>query len=76
MVEEHRGRRKLRAYPQSVHMLAPVPGGPEMVELSEYLEGKVGQQVHFPRRAEARNTPQKTANLATASNHCQCERRS
>ena len=35
-------------YPQPVHMLAQVRGGPEVVELSEYLDGKVGQQVHFP----------------------------
>ena len=48
MVEEDRGRRELRVYPQPVHMLAQVRGGPEVVELSGYLEGKVGQQVHFP----------------------------
>ena len=35
-------------YPWPVHMRAEVRGGPEVVELSEYLEGKVGQQVHFP----------------------------
>ena len=35
-------------YPEPVHMLAQVRGGPEVVELSGYLEGKVGQQVHFP----------------------------
>ena len=28
-------------------MLAQVRGGPAVVELSGYLEGKVGQQVHF-----------------------------
>ena len=43
-----RGRQKLQVYPQPVHMLAQVRGGPEVVELSEYLEGKVGQQVHLP----------------------------
>ena len=48
MVEEDRGRRELRVYPQPVYMLAQVRGGPEVVELSEYVEGKVGQQVHFP----------------------------
>ena len=47
VVEEDRGRQELRVYPQPVHMLAQVRGGPEVVELSEYLEGKVGQQVHF-----------------------------
>ena len=35
-------------YPQPVHMLAQVRGGPEVVELNEYLEGKVGQRVHYP----------------------------
>ena len=35
-------------YPQPVHMVAHVRGGPEVVELSEYLEGKVGQRVYFP----------------------------
>ena len=48
MVEEDRGRRELRVYPQPVHMLAQVRGRPEVVELSGYLEGKVGQRVHFP----------------------------
>ena len=44
VVEEDRGKRELRVYPQPVHMLAQVRGGPEVVELSEYLEGKVGQR--------------------------------
>ena len=48
VVEEDRGRRELRVYPKPVHMLAQVQGGPEVVELSEYLESKVGQRVHFP----------------------------
>ena len=30
-----------------MQMLAQVGGGPEVVALSRYLEGKVGQQVHF-----------------------------
>ena len=47
VVEEDRGKRELRVFPQPVHMLAQVRGGPELVELSEYLEGKVGQRVHF-----------------------------
>ena len=47
VVEEDRGRRKLRVYPQPVHMLAQVRGGPEVVELSRYLEGKVGPQGRF-----------------------------
>ena len=48
LLEEDRGTRELRVCPQPVHMLAEVRGGPEVVELSGYLEGKVGQQVHFP----------------------------
>ena len=47
VVEEDRGRQEVRVYPQPVHMLAQVRGGPEVVELREYLEGKVGQQFHF-----------------------------
>ena len=48
VVEEDRGKQELRVYPQPVHMLAQVRGGPEVVELNEYLEGKVGQGVHYP----------------------------
>ena len=48
VVEEDRGRRELGVYPQPVHMLAQIRGGPEVVDVSEYLEGKVGQQLHFP----------------------------
>ena len=48
VVEEDRGKRELSVYPRQVHMLAQVRGGPEMVELNEYLEGKVGQRVHYP----------------------------
>ena len=48
VVEENRGKRELRVYPQPVHMLAQVRGALEVVELNEYLEGKVGQQVHYP----------------------------
>ena len=47
MVEEDRGKQELRVYPQPVHMLAQVRGGLEVVELNEYLEGKVGQRVHY-----------------------------
>ena len=47
VVEEDRGRRELRVYPQPVHMLAQVSGGPEVVTLSRYLEDRVGQRVHF-----------------------------
>ena len=48
VVEEDRGKQELRVHPQPVHMLAQVRGGPEVVELNEYLEGKVGQRVHYP----------------------------
>ena len=48
VLEEDRGKQELRVYPQPVHMLAQVRGGPEVVELNEYLEGKVGQRVHYP----------------------------
>ena len=47
VVEEDRGRRELRVYLKPVHMLAQVRRGPEVVELSGYLEGKAGRQVHF-----------------------------
>ena len=48
VVEEDRGKQELRVYPKPVHMLAQVQGGPELVELNKYLEGKVGQRVHYP----------------------------
>ena len=48
VVEEDRGKQELRVYPHPVHMLAQVRGGPEVVELNEDLEGKVGQRVHYP----------------------------
>ena len=48
VVEEDRDKQELRVYPQPVHMLAQVRGGPEVVELNEYLEGRVGQRVHYP----------------------------
>ena len=35
VVEEDRGKQELRVYPQPVHMLAQVRGGPEVVELNE-----------------------------------------
>ena len=41
VVEEDRGKRELRVYLQPVHMLAQVRGGPEVVELNVYFEGKV-----------------------------------
>ena len=57
VVEEDRGRRELRVCPQPVHMLAQVRGGPEVVEVSRYLEGKLGQHVHFPNVSRAETLP-------------------
>ena len=48
VVEEDRGKRELRVYPQPLHVLDQVRLGPEVVELKEYVEGKVGQRVHYP----------------------------
>ena len=48
VVEEDSGRCQLRLYPKPVHMLPQVRGGQEVVELSRYFEGNVGQQLHFP----------------------------
>ena len=48
VVEEDRCKQELRVYPQPVHMLAQVRGGPVVVALNEYLEGKVGHRVHYP----------------------------
>ena len=62
VVEEDRGKRELRVYPQPVHMLVQVRGGPEVVELSEYLEGKVGQQVHFPNVLKPEELPKRLQN--------------
>ena len=67
VVEEDRGKQELRLYPQPVHMLAQVRGGPEVVELEEYLEGKVGQRVHYPSvlRPEALPNQLQTRRLQT-----------
>ena len=62
VVEEDRGKRELRVYPQPVHMLAQVRGGPEVVELSEYLEGKVGQRVHLPNVQRLETLPKRLQN--------------
>ena len=59
MVEEDRGKQELRVYPQPVHMLAQVRGGPEVVELNEYLEGKVGQRVHYPNVLRPESLPKR-----------------
>ena len=34
-------------YPQPMHMLAQMTGGPDVVTLRRYLEDRVGQSVHF-----------------------------
>ena len=59
VVEEDRGKPELRVYPQPVHMLAQVRGGPEVVELNEYLEGKVGQRVHYPNVLRPESLPKR-----------------
>ena len=59
VVEEDRGKQGLRVYPQAVHMLAQVRGGPEVVELNEYLEGKVGQRVHYPNVLRPESLPKR-----------------
>ena len=69
VVEEDRGKQELRVYPQPVHMLAQVRGGPEVVELNEYLEGKVGKWVHYPSVLRLEMLPKKAANQKAAGNH-------
>ena len=69
MVEEDRGRQKLRVYPQPVHVLAQVRGGPEVVELSEYLEGKVGQQVHFSNLLRPETLPERLQTRRLQGSH-------
>ena len=59
VVEDDRGRRELRVYPQPVHMLAQVRRRPEVVELRKYLEGKVRQQVHFPNVLSPKTLPKR-----------------
>ena len=59
VVEEDRGKQELRVYPQPVHMLAQVRGGPEVVELNKYLEGKVGQRVHYPNVLRPESLPKR-----------------
>ena len=69
VVEEDRRKQELRVYPQPVHMLAQVRGGPDVVELNEYLEGKVGQRVHYPSVLRPETLPKKAANQRDAGNH-------
>ena len=59
VVQEDRGKQELRVYPQLVHMLPQVRGGPELVELNEYLEGKVGQRVHYPNVLRPESLPKR-----------------
>ena len=59
VVEEDSGRKKLRVYQQPVHMLAQVRGGPEVVARSRYLEGRVGQDVHFPKYLRPETLPKR-----------------
>ena len=59
VVEEDRGKQELRVYPQPLHMLAQVQGRPEVVGLIEYLEGKVGQRVHYPNMLRPESLPKR-----------------
>ena len=59
VVEEDRGKQELRVYPQPVQLLTQVRGGPEVVELNEYLEGKVGQRVHYPNVLRPESLPKR-----------------
>ena len=59
VVEEERGKRELRVYPQPVHTLAHVRGGPEVVELNKHLEGKVGQRVYYPKVLSPETLPKR-----------------
>ena len=59
VVEDDRGKRELRVYPEPVHMLAQVRGGQKVVELNEYLEGKVGQRVHYPNVLKPETLPKR-----------------
>ena len=69
VVEEDRGKQELRVYPQPVHMLAQVRGGPEVVELNEYLEGKVGQRVHDPNVPRPEWLPKRLQSRKAAGNY-------
>ena len=69
VVEEDRVKKELRVYPQPVHMLVQVRGGPEVVALSRYLEGRVGQQVNFPHVVRPGTLPKKAASQAAPGNH-------
>ena len=59
VAEEDRGKPERRVYPQPVHILAQVRGGPEVVELTEYLEGKVGQRDHYPNVLRTETLPKR-----------------
>ena len=69
VVEEDRGKQELRVYPQPVHMLAQVRGGPEVVELNEYWKGNVGQRVHYSNVQRPDSLPKKAADQKAAGNH-------
>ena len=69
VVEGDRGKQEPRVYPQLVHMLAQVRGGPEVVELNEYLEGKVGQRVHYPSVLRPETMPKRLENQKATGNH-------
>ena len=59
VVEEDRGKQELRVYPQPLHIVPQVRGGPEVVTLSTYLEHRVGQHVHLPNLLRPETLPKK-----------------
>ena len=78
VVEEDRGKQELRVYPQPVHMLAQVRGGPEVVELNEYLEVKVGQRVHYPNVLRPESLPKgcRPEGCKQSRGRCRCGKQS
>ena len=58
-------------YPQPVHMLVQVRGGPEVVGLSRYLKRRVGQQVNFHKVLRPETLPKRlqTRRLQAITGH-------
>ena len=69
VVEGERGKRELRVYPQPVHMLAQVRGGPEVRSTERVFGRQGGTAGPLPQRAEAGDAAQKAANQTAAGNH-------
>ena len=54
-----------------MHMLAQVRGGPEVVALSRYLEGRVGKQFHFPNVLRPETLPKRLQTRGLVANKAQ-----